>query len=206
MKRMIKVCGMREPLNIQAVEALQIDMMGFIFYPESQRYVSERPLYLPTHCSRVGVMVNATMDEILTRQHEFALNAIQLHGAETPAFCRELRKELPTGVLMLKAISIAESGDLARAMPYEGLADYLLFDTQCKGHGGSGQQFDWKLLAAYQGSTPFFLSGGIGREDAARICSFHHPRCVGIDLNSRFESAPAVKDVELLKSFLNEIR
>ncbi len=198
----VKVCGMREAANIRAVEALGISWMGFIFWPKSSRYVSELPGYLPERCKRVGVFVDADMAEILGKTDSFGLDVIQLHGKETPEMCRMLREG--TGKTIVKALNIASEDDLLVAKDYEGAVDYLLFDTKAQMVGGNGKKFDWTVLEHYDGATPFLLSGGIGPDDAARVRGFHHKKMAGIDLNSRFETAPAMKDVEKLKSFLYE--
>lgn len=205
----IKVCGMRQPDNIRMVEALDIDWMGFIFYPKSPRFVASRPYYLPLGTKRVGVFVNATMDEILTHVSDYSLDLIQLHGHETPEVCRQVRTTLQQqgeNVRLIKAISIHDEKDLLEAQRYDGVADYLLFDTKTPGYGGSGQKFDWSLLNTYPGTTPFLLSGGIDADDAATVGSITHPLLIGIDLNSRFETAPALKDIGLLKAFITTIR
>ena len=196
----IKVCGMREPDNIRAVETLGIDLMGFIFWPKSSRYVSERPAYLPTHCKRVGVFVDEDLETVRRIADEYALDYIQLHGHESREYCAQLN-----GLKLIKAISVSGHDDIATYKTYEGLVDYFLFDTKCPSVGGSGQQFDWSVLSAYDGSTPFLLSGGIGPDDAERVKAFHHSKCIGIDLNSRFELSPGLKDVAALRKFLNEI-
>lgn len=193
---MIKVCGMRDADNIREVEALGIDMMGFIFYPRSRRYVGEVPAYMPQHCRRVGVFVNADRDTILRHVEAFGLDMVQLHGDESPAFCASLH-----GLSLIKAV---HASALSEAYAYEGLVDYLLFETPCAGYGGSGEQFDWSLLAGYGGHTPFLLSGGIAPADASRVRAFRHPRFAGIDLNSRFEIAPGIKDAGSLRRFIAE--
>lgn len=195
----VKVCGMREAENIRQVEALRPDWMGFIFWPKSSRYVSVMPGYLPTRAKRVGVFVDQDIAEIKRVATDYALDIIQLHGNESPAFVSLLRDWH-----VVKAFSIATEADLDATRDYDGLVDYFLFDTRTPLVGGSGQQFNWDVLDAYRGATHFLLSGGIGPDDASRIRHFHHPRMAGIDLNSRFELLPAVKDVNLLKRFLHE--
>ena len=202
---MIKVCGMREAENIRAVEALGIDLMGFIFWPKSSRYVNERPAYLPTQCKRVGVFVNASIEEIMQKVQDYALDYIQLHGSESPEYAQRLRSVYGDSVAVIKAFNIATKEDLEATKSYEGLADYFLFDTKAQLPGGSGQQFDWSVLADYDGETPFLLSGGIGPDDAERVKSYYHPKCAGIDLNSRFELAPGLKDVKKLKEFIGKV-
>ncbi len=201
----VKVCGMRDGDNIREVEQLSIDWMGFIFYPKSSRYVSEVPAYLPTKCKRVGVFVDASTDEIIKKIHDFSLDAIQLHGNESSEQISHLLS-LTSHLSIIKAFNIATAEDLKSTASYTGLADYFLFDTKGQSVGGNGEKFDWSVLSNYEGDTPFLLSGGIGPDDAARVSSFRHPKCVGIDLNSKFESSPAFKDVTTLSRFLNEIK
>ena len=196
----VKVCGMRDAENIREVEALGIDLIGFIFWPKSSRYVSERPAYLPTNCKRVGVFVDENIEVVKKIAQDYALDYIQLHGNETPDYCALLK-----GHKLIKAFNIATAEDFEQTKPYEGLADYFLFDTKGKSVGGNGTKFDWTVLAAYNGTTPFILSGGIGPDDAARIRSFHHPQLAGIDLNSKFEDAPALKNIQKLKTFLEQL-
>lgn len=197
----VKVCGMRDGDNIEAVEALGIDLMGFIFYAKSPRYVDSIPSYLPKSIARVGVFVNESQQRIEELVAQFGLSFVQLHGGESPAFCSELRCR--GGVKVIKAISISSRADLERATEYDGVCDMLLFDTKCDGYGGSGESFDWSILADYRGDTPFMLSGGIGVESIEELKNFSHPKLVGYDLNSRFESSPAVKDISLLDRFLS---
>ena len=202
----VKVCGMREAENIRAVEALGVDWMGFIFWEHSSRYVCQRPAYLPKKAKRVGVFVDASLDVVRQHVEAFGLDVVQLHGSESPTYLRDLRTVLAGAVLIVKAFSIATRDDLLQTSPYEGLADYFLFDTKAQLVGGNGRKFDWTVLAHYVGSTPFLLSGGIGPDDASRLSAFSHPRLAGIDLNSRFEISPALKNVELLKQFLYDIQ
>ena len=212
MSPIIKVCGMRDTENIRAVDGLPVDLMGFIFWPKSSRYVSERPSYLPTKCKRVGVFVDATIDDIKQKIEEYRLDFVQLHGHESPDYIRALRvvDGFPVDTRLIKAISVSSRDDIATYKDYEGLVDYFLFDTKCPSVGGSGLQFDWSVLSAYDGNTPFLLSGGIGPDDAERLHAlrlldgFPMEKCAGIDLNSRFEVAPALKDVDVLQKFLKE--
>lgn len=192
---------MREAENIREVEALGIDLMGFIFWSKSKRYVSECPNYLPTRCKRVGVFVDADIQEVKQKVEEYGLNVIQLHGNESLDYCAQLKK-----YTLIKAFNIATTDDLEATKPYEGIIDYFLFDTKAKMVGGNGTKFDWRILNDYVGKTPFLLSGGIGPDDADSIKAFHHPQCIGIDLNSRFESLPALKDIKQLKAFIKKIR
>ena len=198
---MIKVCGMRDAQNIRDVESLGVDWIGMIFWPKSKRYVAEVPSYLPGHLKKVGVFVDSTLDDILQHISDYQLDIIQLHGQESPDFAKALKPHT-----IIKAFNIEKADDLLQTEKYEGIADYFLFDTKGKMVGGNGQKFDWSVLTAYQGKTPFLLSGGIGPEDIESVKSFHHPRYVGIDLNSRFESEPGFKNINQLKTFINHIR
>lgn len=199
----VKVCGMRDAENIRKVEALGINMMGFIFYPKSSRYVSNRPAYLPQKCKRVGVFVDATIEDIRLHIVDYSLDIIQLHGHESTDFIRSLRSLCGDSITIIKAFNIATKEDLEATKPYEGLVDYFLFDTKGKSAGGNGEKFNWNVLSNYKDNTPFLLSGGIGPDDAGRAKVFQHPKCVGIDLNSRFEIEPGIKDITKLKTFLN---
>ena len=211
---LVKVCGMRDAENIREVEQLStvncqlsIDWMGFIFYPKSSRYFSARPPYLPTKCKRVGVFVDEDIEKIKKIADDYALDFIQLHGHESPEEISHLNCQLSTvNCQLIKAFNIATKEDLEATASYAGLVDYFLFDTKGSSVGGNGEKFDWSILDAYNGDTAFLLSGGIGPEDAERISSFHHPKCAGIDLNSKFESAPALKDIDKLKEFIKKIR
>lgn len=197
----VKVCGMRDAANIRQLETLGIDWMGMIFWPKSKRYVSMPPVYLPQHVRKVGVFVDASLDAIRQHVEDYQLDIVQLHGQESPETLKVLKP-----LTLIKAFNIATPKDLQKTEPYEGLADYFLFDTKGKSVGGNGEKFDWSVLDSYQGETPFLLSGGIGSKDAQDVKTFHHPKCIGIDLNSRFETEPGLKDITKLKQFLEAIR
>ena len=201
----IKVCGMRDAENIRAVEALGIDVMGFIFWKPSSRYVGEKPAYLPENCRRAGVFVDASVEDILAAVEDFRLDVLQLHGHETPEAIAALKERVP-GIDIVKSLAIAGHADLELAAAYESACDAFLFDTKGRLPGGNGSQFDWSVLQRYEGRLPFLLSGGIGPGDERRVREFNVPGCIGIDLNSRFESAPGLKDVKSLKTFIETIR
>ena len=203
----VKVCGMRNPDNIRQVDTLQsFNWMGFIFWPHSKRFASEFPEYMPIHTKRVGVFVDEDIEQVKRIADDYALDLIQLHGHESPDYCQQLREWE-----IIKAFNIATPSDLESTKPYEGIADYFLFDTKGKSVGGNGEKFDWNVLNHYNGDTPFLLSGGIGPDDAERIKAlfaldgFPIDKCIGIDLNSGFETAPAMKDTALLRSFLSQL-
>lgn len=201
---MIKVCGMRDADNIRAVEALGIDLMGFIFWPHSSRYAGTRPSYLPENCRRVGVFVDAADPDVLDAVKAFRLDILQLHGHETPRTIAALKESVPS-VRIIKSLAIKDPGDLELAEAYEDVCDAFLFDTKGRLPGGNGAPFDWNVLRGYGGRLPFLLSGGIGPGDERRIREFNVPGCIGIDLNSRFETAPGVKDVAALKTFIETL-
>lgn len=221
----IKVCGMRDAQNIREVSQLGVDMIGMIFYPKSPRYVEMQSSHagiIPDYVkediniksakspARVGVFVDDMVQNIVTRVVNYHLDYVQLHGNEPREMCENLRltldPDIRPGIKIIKAISVSDASDIQKYKEYVGAVDLFLFDTKCKTVGGSGRQFDWQVLDQYDGEVPFLLSGGIGPEDASRLHAFHHPKCIGIDLNSRFEIEPGVKDVEKLKGFLNEMQ
>lgn len=197
---LIKVCGMREAENIREVEALGIDVIGFIFWPKSSRCVSTRPDYLPVNAKRAGIFVNEDIEQVRRIAVDYALDIIQLHGNESPEYVRNLRNWK-----VIKAFNIASEEDLESTVIYDGAVDYFLFDTKGKAVGGNGEKFDWEVLASYNGQTPFILSGGIGPDDTERVRTFYHPQCIGIDLNSRFELSPGLKDITALRRFLSQL-
>lgn len=203
----IKVCGMREPENIAAVSRLPINYMGFIFYAPSPRNCIENIgrdtlSHLPDEVRPVAVAVNMGEDEIVSLADRYGFDTFQLHGDESPELCRSLRRR---GFIVIKALGIKDRDDLRKAEPYSDNVDYFLFDTATKARGGSGKKFDWAVLDGYSLSVPFFLSGGIGPDDLAEIEAFNHPCFEGIDLNSKFELSPGIKNVDALAAFIEKI-
>ena len=213
---------MRDGENIRQVAELGVDWIGMIFWPKSPRNVTMIPSHagiipdrgnlspLTSHLSplRVGVFVDEMAQNIITRVVNYQLDLVQLHGHETPTLIRNLRRTLADirPVKFIKAISVGSREDIATYKDYEDCVDYFLFDTKCQTVGGSGNQFDWSVLDAYDGDLPFLLSGGIGPDDAERVKAFHHPKCIGIDLNSKFEVEPGLKDVGKLKNFIEKVK
>lgn len=195
----IKVCGLREANNIAAIAALKPDYMGFIWYAPSPRYVYRLPeevlSNLPANIIKTAVFVNENIDVINALITQFDFNAVQLHGQESPEFCSVLKPR----VQVLKAFGVDEHFNFEQLKAYEGTVDYFLFDTKTDKHGGSGQTFNWALLDSYRLNVPFFLSGGISLDNLQEIKNIKHPAFYGVDLNSRFEIAPGVKDIEKLK-------
>lgn len=198
----VKVCGMRDADNIRAVEQSGANWMGFIFYDRSPRYVAEPPAYLPKRCKRVGVFVNAMSSFIQTHISIFHLDMIQLHGNESPEYCRKIRR---LGLPVIKSLPILPEDGSISWIAYQDSVDYLLFDTACAGYGGSGKRFDWSLLAQYKGEIPFLLSGGIRLTHLSELFQFTHPRWIGVDLNSGFEIAPGIKDSSTLYTFIDKL-
>ena len=203
---MVKVCGMRDADNIRAAEQLGVDMMGFIFWPRSSRHVSRQPEYLPSHCKRVGVFVNEDIDTVRQTARDYALDYIQLHGQESPEYVCQLLNSQLSGCKVIKAFNVSHACDFIQTEAYAALADLFLFDTKGKSAGGNGEKFDWRILADYNGDTPFLLSGGIGPDDASLVKEISHPKCLGVDLNSRFEVAAGIKDINKLQSFIKRLR
>lgn len=198
----VKVCGMRDSENIRAIEQTKADLMGFIFLPKSPRFVASLPEYMPKKQKRVGVFVNASLEQILAKAQKFSLEYIQLHGDEPPAFCSELKNR---GLKVIRAQRIANTDDIIRAESYN-MADLMIFDTKTELYGGSGKKFNWQLLENYKGCVPFLLSGGIRSDTFEEIKAFFHPQFAGIDLNSGFEISPALKDVGKLNNFIEKIK
>lgn len=203
----IKVCGMRDVDNIRQAGMAGMDWMGMIFWQKSARYVDnpDTAKAIPEGVKKVGVFVNELPENVVEKADKYSLDIIQLHGSEEVDTIRELRLRLHDKVFV-KAISVSQTEDIRLAEMYDKEVDYLLFDTKCKSVGGSGRQFEWSILQNYKGDTPFLLSGGIGPDDAENVKAFKHPMMAGIDLNSKFELSPGLKDVEKLSAFIAETR
>lgn len=203
----IKVCGMRDPFNIDELCSIRPGYIGFIFYPPSKRYVKDITdgqalSFIPKNIKRTGVFVNTRIAEILKVKDEYGLSVAQLHGNESPEYCREVKS---LDLEVFKAFAIEEGFDFKQLEAYKDICDFFLFDTKTEGHGGSGKKFGWDILKNYQMDKPFLLSGGIGPEDALAIKEINHKQLAGIDINSRFEDAPAVKNIAKIRKFLGEL-
>ena len=198
---------MRDVDNIIQAGMAGMDWMGMIFWQKSARYVDnpDTAKAIPEGVKKVGVFVNELPENIVEKADKYSLDIIQLHGSEEVDTIRELRLRLHEKVFV-KAISVSQTEDIRLAEMYDKEVDYLLFDTKCKSVGGSGRQFEWSILQNYKGDTPFLLSGGIGPDDAENVKAFKHPMMAGIDLNSKFELSPGLKDVEKLSAFIAETR
>lgn len=199
---LIKICGMKYSENIRAVATLHPDFMGFVFYPKSPRYAEPLDLKtleeIPLTIKKIGVFVNEDLENILTIVFKYKLDGVQLHGTELVEMCSKLRD---AGLIVIKAFPVAEAYNFKVTKAYDGACDYFLFDTKADTYGGSGAKFSWTILSEYKGETPFLLSGGIAADDAEAILKIKHPKFAGVDLNSKFEISPGLKDVELLKKF-----
>jgi len=200
----LKICGMKYPENIQEISRLQPDYLGFIFWNKSKRKFELDTIPNLKGIKKVGVFVNASLEEIQNKISHFQLDAIQLHGKETVAFCNKIKH---SNVEIIKAFSIDNTFDFNQLIPYEEEVDYFLFDTKGKLPGGNGTTFDWQVLTNYKLTKPFFLSGGIGLTEIDKIQDFLKTDtaqyCYAIDVNSRFEAKPGFKNATDLKKFKN---
>ncbi len=204
----IKVCGMLHPENIEQVSHLKPDFLGYIFYPGSERYVGEKPdpaifLIPGRETEKVGIFVNEEIDRVKWSFEEYHLDMVQMHGEESPQYCLALSD---SGIPVIKAFNpYAVKGGIILEEYIEGVR-YYLFDTPGKTHGGTGRKFDWDQLEGLSFPHRFLLSGGIGPDDCGQIRNVGHKDLFGIDVNSKFERSPGMKDVSLLKKFIREVR
>ncbi|MGY4384091.1 phosphoribosylanthranilate isomerase [Pedobacter sp. UYP24] len=200
---------MKDPANILEISGLAPDFMGFIFYKQSKRYAgnlsSAEVLGLPQNIDRIGVFVNEDLDEVLRIVELFKLTGVQLHGSESINYCAELSSKAIPELLIIKAFGIDESFDFKILEAYVGVVDYFLFDTQTPDHGGSGKVFNWSLLQQYTLDVPYFLSGGIGEDHVNELNNINDARFYAIDVNSRFELEPGIKDFDKLKYFKTQL-
>lgn len=198
--------------NIEEVAELQPDYLGFIFWKPSKRFFDGSIPKLNKNTGKVGVFVDAHIDEILNRTNKYELNAIQLHGNESPEFCAKLKEHFENENIkidILKVFSIKDSFDFSQLSPYEKSSDFFLFDTKGKLPGGNGYQFNWEALKGYPSKKPYFLSGGIGPGELDNVLEFLQKEeskyCHAIDVNSKFEISPGVKEIDKLKKFKNRL-
>ncbi|PQJ30874.1 N-(5'-phosphoribosyl)anthranilate isomerase [Nonlabens arenilitoris] len=210
---MIKVCGMRDIHNINQLQELDIDFMGIIRYSKSKRFVDnsqkQEVAQQTMNKGTVGVYVNETVDNILKDIIPLQLDVVQLHGDENPAFAKAL---LEIDIKIFKAFQITEDFNFDTLKEWEKLASqyvgklFFVFDTATPNYGGSGKKFNWSILDSYKGEVPFLLSGGISKNDVTMIKEFKHNMFLGIDLNSKFETEPGVKNIEEIKTFIEKLR
>jgi phosphoribosylanthranilate isomerase len=207
----IKVCGMTQKEQVEALPDLGISFAGFIFYPKSPRYVfremTASQIKRVNNINKVGVFVNAPIDEVLHLVDECRLQMVQLHGDETPKYCERIADY----VSVVKAFRLSEGDNLEwMVRPYEEVCDHYMFDTMGAGYGGTGKKFDWTVLKGQQLNKPFFLSGGIEMGDEEQILNFAKEPVAkdlfAIDINSKFEEAPGIKNLNLVKEFSEQFR
>lgn len=207
MKLKLKICGMKQAANIAAVAELQPDYLGFIFYQKSPRCITEVSAelikYVPPTIKTTGVFVDEDLQIVKQYIAKYNLKAVQLHGKESVSYCQELKS---TGVEIIKAFGVNNEFDFSILDEYLNVVEYFLFDTQTPQHGGSGKVFDWKLLSNYKLEKPYFLSGGIDLSHCATLKEINDARLYAIDVNSKFELEPGLKDVEKLKEFFKEMK
>ncbi|HEY2583925.1 MAG TPA: phosphoribosylanthranilate isomerase [Mucilaginibacter sp.] len=202
----IKICGLKDPENIKAVSALGPNYMGFIFYGRSPRFVNKDSLEslknIPDSIFKTAVFVNETAERInkLIDQHNF--DTIQLHGDETAEFCNLFKNK----VTVIKAFGLNNDFNFEQLTAYKNKVDFFLFDTKTEIHGGSGKMFDWSILNKYNLDVPFFLSGGLSLDNMEEIRNINHPQFYGVDLNSKFETEPGIKNIEKLEKAFDIIK
>jgi len=205
----LKICGMRH--NLAEVAALQPDYLGFIFYQGSPRYFSEEIPILPDKIKKVGVFVNATMEDITEKTHDYALDVVQLHGQEDANFCQQLKQTdifISSKIELWKVFGMDnDTFDFSNLSPFETIVDKYLFDTKGPNPGGNGYTFNWDILKNYTYQTPFILSGGIGIEDITALKAFLKlgVPIYAIDVNSKFEEQPGLKEIDKLKAFMIQL-
>jgi phosphoribosylanthranilate isomerase len=204
MKKYIKVCGMRDAKNIESLAELGPDFMGFIFYPKSPRYVGQIDIpKLPENIKKIGVFVNESITDVLEIAQKHDLNGVQLHSDETPEFCAEIKK---TGLLVVKAFAVDSAFGFENLKSFEDHVDYFLFDTKGDGYGGHGTSFDWGILKRYTLNKPFFVAGGVSNDNIGKLLKLDHPMFRGVDVNSKYEISPGLKDIEALKELFLTIK
>lgn len=204
----IKVCGLTDPDNTKEIAGMAPDFMGFIFYPGSKRYVGNKPkdsLFrkIPSRILKTGVFVNEEPSRIIDTMTLYELDLVQLHGNEPVEYCNSLKKE---GLIVIKAFEISSSFSFITLEQYMEVCEYFLFDTKTGTQGGSGLKFDWRKIDEYHLNKPFILGGGIGPEDASLIKKINHKYLFAVDINSRFEIRPGIKDSKNVKEFIDEIK
>src|SRR5512145_317124 len=204
----IKVCGMRVPLNIREICDAGPDFLGFIFFSGSKRYIgtdADNALFqqIPGRIKKVGVFVDEQSEKILEAASRFDLDLVQLHGHESVNDCRKIKS---AGYPIIKAFGVDAGFNFTSLTPFLPFCEYFLFDTKSDKYGGTGQKFNWEKIQQYKYNVPFFLSGGVGPEDSAVIRDINHPAFYAVDINSRFETEPGLKNVSHVKAFIIEIK
>lgn len=207
----IKVCGLNDERNILEVASLSPDYMGFIFYEKSPRYAGNLKKKIFNEISsdifKTAVFVNESIETIISIVDDLQLDCIQLHGNEDPYYCEELKFFMPA-VQLLKAVSVATAEDVLSLDSYDDVCDFILFDTKTENFGGSGVKFNHFLLSYYEGDLPFFVSGGLGPEDIDNLNGLkeEYEKMYAVDLNSKFEISPGIKDISQLEKAILSLR
>ena len=199
----LKVCGITTPEDIMQLVTMDISRLGFIFYHKSKRYVYGKLVEdglksIPKHIKKTGVFVNAELAEIEQIIDQYKFESIQLHGDESPEFCNYFRMKAE----VIKTISVKDKSSFEMAGLYRDACDLFLFDTHSENYGGTGKTFNWQWLEAYKLDKPFYLSGGISLENFEEIKKIKHKHLMGIDVNSKFEISPGIKDIEKIKQLI----
>ncbi len=197
----LKICGMKYAENIKEISLLLPDYMGFVFWKKSKRYYDGELPAIPNSTQKVGVFVDAIFEEIIEKIEKYKLDLIQLHGDESVSFCKKLKSK---DIKLIKVFSVSDDFNFDELIPFEEVCDYFLFDTKGKFPGGNGTTFNWNILDKYTSQKPLFLSGGIGSDALVRIHQLQFP-IYGIDVNSKFEIEPGLKNKKLLKEFKNNL-
>ena len=187
---------MKYPKNILEVSQLLPDYLGFIFFEKSSRFFDGKIPLIPESIKKVGVFVNATYEEVISKIKKYKLDLIQLHGNESPEFCLKFKD---FEIKIIKVFSVDDDFNFQIIEKYEPVCDYFLFDTKGQLHGGNGVTFNWQILEKYKSKKPLFLSGGIGIGEISKIKTLNLP-IFAIDVNSKFETEPGLKNIELLNT------
>ncbi|MCI9844752.1 phosphoribosylanthranilate isomerase [Flavobacterium pectinovorum] len=203
----LKICGMKYPQNILEVGSLLPDYMGFIFWEKSARYFNGQIPELIKTIKKVGVFVNESVENIIKKIDKHDLQAVQLHGKESVEFCQDLKNKIDPKIEIIKVFSADENFDFEIIKPFENVCDYFLFDTKGKLPGGNGTTFDWTILKKYNSDKPFFLSGGIGINELKAIEEISKSKLpiYGVDVNSKFEIEPGLKNKNLFSNFKRKL-
>ena len=199
---LVKVCGLRD--NWKEVSELQPDLLGLIFYPKSSRFIElDGEKIIATDIPKVGVFVKASAADIIKKVAQYQLSYVQLHGDESVEFIEELKKSL-TEIKIIKVFRVQDK--LPDVKQFEDLVDLFLFDTKVSEYGGTGSRFDWNILSTYSSRIPFLIAGGVDEEDVENIKSLQINGFIGVDINSKFEDEPGLKNIEKVSTFIKAIR
>lgn len=202
---LIKVCGVADNTCLTALQYSGVDLIGLIFYPGSPRYAVGKvdPLIASriTNADLAGVFVNASKEEVIEFAKKYSLKVLQFHGDESPEYCKSFREQFT----VIKSFGISDVDSFKKCDDYNGCCDYFLFDTSGHERGGSGRKWDWRMLEFYEGKTDFILSGGISINDQKQLTAITNPVFAGVDINSRFEITPGVKDIKMVNAFTDSL-